>query len=201
MIYEKLREAVTANVNTMKDMIVGRGKKTHQIRTKQAEEAAHRVEPRLKPIEGLADKPSALVKQEVQKFVEQHASEAPAQAKSDLEDRLSKYTVLIEYEDLPGAPFYRTKVVGRSIVILLNTHHRFYERCYRRIEAESPLGKTGVDLMLMALGRSEALTSEEGRTWYEDQRHEWSQHIKAFLEPVDEPDPDDVEIANAIAAG
>jgi hypothetical protein len=194
MIYEKLREAVTANVNTMKDMIVARGKKAHEVRTKQAEEAAQRVEPRLKPIEGLAEKPQALVEQEVQKFVEQHAAQATQAAKLDLEDRLSKYTVLIEYEDLPGAPFYRIKMVGRSIVILLNTHHRFYERCYHRLEAESPLGKTGIDLLLMALGRSEALGSEEARSWYDDQRHEWSQHIKAFLDPIDEPDPDDVEV-------
>jgi anti-sigma regulatory factor (Ser/Thr protein kinase) len=194
MIYEKLREAITANVNTMKDMIVARGKKAHEVRTKQAEDAVQKVEPRLKPIEGLAEKPQDLVWREVQKFVEHHAAEAPPQAKQDLEDRLSKYTVLIEYENLPGAPFYRIKVVGRSIVVLLNTHHRFYERCYQRIEAESPLGKTGIDLLLMALGRSEALASEEAVTWYDDQRHEWSQHIKAFLEPVDEPEPEDVQL-------
>jgi hypothetical protein len=191
MIFEKLREGITANVNTMKDMIVARGKKAHEVRTKQAEDAVQKVEPRLKPIEGLAQKAQSLVDQEVQKFVEQHSADAPVQVKSDLEDRLSKYTVLIEYEDLPGAPFYRTKVVGRSIVVLLNTHHRFYERCYRRIETESPLGKTGIDLLLMALGRSEASASDEARIWYDDQRHEWSQHIKAFLDPVDEPDPDD----------
>ena len=45
-----------------------------------------------------------------------------------LEERLSRYTVIIEYEQLPGAPFYRTRVVGRSIVVMLNTAHRFYER-------------------------------------------------------------------------
>ena len=111
----------------MKDMIVSRGKKAHEVRTKQAEDAVQRVEPRLKPIEGLVEKPQAVVDQEVQKFVAQHAAVASPEVKSDLEDRLAKYSVLIEYEDLPGAPFYRTKVVGRSIVIILNTHHRFYE--------------------------------------------------------------------------
>jgi hypothetical protein len=200
MIFEKLREAITANVNTMKDMIIARGKKAHAVRTKQAEEAAQKVLSRLKPIEELVGKPQALVQKEVKQFVEQHAAEASAETKSDLEDRLSKYTVLIEYENLPGAPFYRIKVVGRSIVVLLNTHHRFYERCYQRLEAESPFGKTGIDLLLMALGRSEALASEEAREWYDDQRHEWSQHIKAFLDPVDEPDPDDIEAGNVIAA-
>jgi hypothetical protein len=200
MIYEKLREAITANVNTMKDMIVARGKKAHQVRTKEAEEAAQRMVPRLRPIEGLAEKPPTQVAKEVKEFIERHAAEATPEVKTDLEDRLSRFDVLIEYEDLPGAPFYRIKVVGRSIVILLNRHHRFYERCYRRIEAESPLGKTGIDLLLMSIGRSEVLASDEAQDWYDDQRQEWSQHVKAFLERVDEPESDQVDTVNGVAA-
>jgi hypothetical protein len=197
MIYEKLKNVITANVNTMKDMIVARGKKAHEVRTKRAEEAVLKVEPRLKPIEGLSDKPQSLVDREVNDFVAQQTSDGPPEARIELENRLSKYPVLIQYENLPGAPFYRVKVVGRSIVVLLNTHHLFYERCYRRLEAESPLGKTGVDLMLMALGRSEALASDEARAWYGDHRQEWSQHLKTFLDQIDEPDPDDIQAATA----
>jgi len=200
MIYERLREAITANIATMIDMIRARGKKAHEVRAKQAEEAAQKVSPRLRPIEELATKPQEQVNQEVQKFVEQHAASATAAGKADLEDRFSKYTVLIEYENLPGAPFYRIRSIGRSVVVLLNTHHRFYERCYRRIETESPLGKTGIDLLLMALGRSEALATDEARSWYDDQRQEWSQHIKAFLDTVDEPDPDEVDVSNTVLA-
>lgn len=189
-IYEKLREAVTGNVNTLKDMIISRGKKAHQARTKPAEEAVDKVLPRLKPIEGLDDKPQEQVEIEVKSFVEKR-SDQPAEVIRDLEDRLSKYSMLVEYETLPGAPFYRTRVVGRSIIVLINTHHHFYERVYRRIEAESPLGKTGIDLVLMSLARSEALSAPDARTWYDDQRHEWSQHIKTFIEQLDESDPDD----------
>lgn len=188
-IFEKLREAVTANVATLKDMIVARGKKAHVATTVRAEEAVQRVLPRLKPVEGLAEKSESVVAAEIKEFVGQAGFDKSSEERERLEERLSKYTVLIEYEQLPGAPFYRTKVVGRSIVVLLNTAHRFYERVYRRIEEESPLGKTGVDLLLMALGRSEALGGEEVRIWYDDQRHEWSQHLKAFVEQLDEPEP------------
>ena len=187
-IFEKLREAVTANIATLKDMIVARGKKAHTATTVRAEEAVQRVLPRLKPVEGLADKPSSEVTAEINEFVEQSGFEKSTEGRRRLEERLSKFTVLIEYDQLPGAPFYRTRVVGRSIVILLNTAHRFYERVYRRIEEESPQGKTGVDLLLMALGRSEALGGEDARIWYDDQRHEWSQHLKAFVEQLDEPE-------------
>ncbi len=189
VIFEKLREAVTANIATLKDMIVARGRKAHVPRTVRAEEAVQRVLPRLKPIEGLANKSDSETAAEIQAFVGQTGLDKSTEDRERLQERLSMYTVLIEYEQLPGAPFYRSKVVGRSIVVLLNTAHRFYERVYRRIEEESPLGKTGVDLLLMALGRSEALGGDDSRIWYDDQRQEWSQHLKAFVEQLDEPEP------------
>ena len=188
-IFERLRQAITANVATLKDTIVARGKKAHVVRTVRAEESVQRVVPRLKPVEELTEKTDSQVAAEVKEFVAQTGFDKSNEERKRLEERLSKYPVLIEYEHLPGAPFYRTKVVGRSIVVLLNTAHRFFERVYRRIEQESPLGKTGVDLLLMALSRSEALGGDEVRTWYDDQRHEWSQHVKAFVEQLDEPEP------------
>lgn len=190
-IYEKLREAIAGNVNTLKDMIVARGKKAHQAKTSRAEEAVQKVLPRLKPIEELQDKAQDAVTAEVQEFVGQRSADGSPQKAKLLEERLHAFPVIIEYESLPGAPFYRTKVVGRTIVVLIITHHRFYERVYRRMESESPLGKTGLDLVLMALARSEALGSDDTREWYDDQRHEWSQHLRAFLEQLDEVDVDE----------
>jgi hypothetical protein len=187
-IFERLREAISANIVTMIDMIKARGKKAHSAQSLRAEEAVQKVLPRLKSIEGLEHKADSQVAAEIKEFVGQRGFDKSSEEREQLEERLSKYTVLIEYEQLPGAPFYRTRVVGRSIVVLLNTAHRFYERVYRRIEEESPLGKTGVDLLLMALGRSEALGGEDLRIWYDDQRQEWSQHLKAFVEELDEPE-------------
>lgn len=187
-IYERMREAIVANVTTLKDTIIARGKTAHIAKAIRAEEAVQRVSPRLKPVEELLEKADSQVAAEVKEFVEQSGLDKSKEERDQLEARLSKYTMLIEYELLPGAPFYRTKVVGRSIVVLLNTAHFFYERVYRRIEEESPLGKTGVDLLLMALSRCEALGGDEVRTWYDDQRQEWSQHIKAFVQQLDEPD-------------
>jgi hypothetical protein len=188
-IYDILREAVTANVATMIDMIRSRGKKAHTAQTARAEETVQKVVPRLKPIEELAEKSDSQVAAEVKKFIQQTGFDKTKPERQQLEERLNKYNVIIEYEQLAGAPFYRTKAVGRTIVLLLNTAHGFYERVYRRIQQESPLGKTGVDLLLMALCRSEALVGgEELRNWYDDQRHEWSQHLKVFVEQLDEPE-------------
>ncbi len=195
-IFEKLREGITANVATMKDTIIARGKKAHATQSARAEEAIQRVLPRLRPVEELTAKSDSQVVAEVKEFVDKTGFDKSAEDRECLAERLSKYTVIMEYEQLPGAPFYRAKVVGRTIVVLLNSAHRFYERVYRRIEAESPLGKTGIDLLLMALARSEALGGDDVRSWYDDQRHEWSQHIKAFAEQLDEPNLDESIGAN-----
>jgi hypothetical protein len=190
-IFEKLKDAISANVVTLKDTIVARGKKAHIATTARAEEAAQRVAPRLKPVEELTNKTDAEVLAEVNEFVAHKAFDKTPEERRQLEERLFKYAVILEYEQLPGAPFYRTHVTGRSIVVQLNTAHRFYERVYRRIEDESPLGKTGIDLLLMALARSEALGSEDVRILYEDQRQEWSQHLKIFVEQLEEPEMND----------
>jgi hypothetical protein len=71
---------------------------------------------------------------------------------------------------------------------MLNTAHPFYERVYRRLERESPIGKTGVDLLHMALARSEVTASDEAREWYDAQRHEWSQNLKLFTYQLPEYD-------------
>jgi hypothetical protein len=139
---------------------------------------------------------------EVQAEVERYLALVRARdaaAAASVGERLEQYEVLIELESLPGAPFYRTQIVGRSIIVLLNTHHRFYERVYRRLEKESPEGKTGVDLLLMALGRSEVLCPEDSRDFYVDERQRWSQHLKTFLDHMndvdehDEPTGDDMD--------
>lgn len=191
-LYERLRPVITANVNTMKDMIVARGKRAHSVKTERAESIAKRVEARLKPIEAIQEKGESTVAVEVQQFLETQEA-VRSLSKEDvasLEERLEKFPVIIEVESLTGAPFYRTKVVGRSIVILINSEHPFYERVYRRLLSESPIGKTGIDLLLMAVARSEVLGSGETREWYLDQRQEWSQHLRTFLSQIEEVDPD-----------
>ncbi len=199
--YNQLESVIKANVATLKDKIVARGKEAHR-RKKQgptpAEEYVRGVESRLKPVEGVTDKPSAEAQQEVAAFIEQQrAAGAPLDAALDLDRRLSRCPVVLMFEQLPGAPIYRVEVVGRSIVVMINTAHPFYERVYRRLEVDSPEGKTGVDLLLMALARSEVSGSDEAREWYDAQRQDWSQNLKLFTSQLPEYD---VSLAVAGAA-
>ncbi len=196
-LYEKLKADITANVSTMKDMIVARGKQSHKTKqTDRAEEAAKVVQPRLKPISELENKSEFDVQSEVNEYIEQQQQlkELDEQSTRELHTRLTEYEVLFEFESLPGyGSFYRTKIVGRSIIVLLNTDHPFYNRVFVRLENESPIAKTGVELLLMTLARSEVMSSDDGRDWYEDQRQEWSQQLKIFMSQVEELDPADVD--------
>jgi hypothetical protein len=190
-LYEQLKSIVTANVATMKDMIVARGKRAHSNKSIQAEEMAKRFEPRLKPVEEIQEKRDDVAESEVSSFIDHQAAanDLSPEAVQSLRERLSNFPIIIEFEALPGAPFYRTRVVGSSIVVSLNTEHAFYEKVYRRIQAESPVAKTGIDLMLMSIARSEIQGSSECRTWYNEQRQEWSQHLRILLSPIEEIDP------------
>jgi hypothetical protein len=186
-IFNQMETEIKANVNTLLDIIEHRKPKKRAVEPSAAEELVKRVEPRLKPIDGVADKPGVEVRKEIDEFVKERvAVGAPPDQVGNLDHRLSQFPVILELEDLPGAPVYRVKVVGRTIVVMLNTAHTFYERVYQRLEEQSSVGKTGVELLLMSLARSEVSGSDEAREWYDAQRQEWSQNLKLFTQQLPE---------------
>lgn len=186
-IFNQMENAIKANVNTLLDIIEHRKPKKTTTGPLPAEEMVKRVEPFLKPVEGVADKSATEVRQEITVFVKERiAAGASPEVAENLDRRLSQFPVIVELEQLPGAPIYRVKVVGRTIVVMLNTAHPFYERVYQRLEEQSPVGKSGVDLLLMSLARSEVSGSEEAREWYDSQRQDWSQNLKRFTAQLPE---------------
>ena len=199
-IHNQLESAIKANVATLKDTIVARGRDAHRRRKAgsiPAEEMVKKVEARLKPVEGVTDKPASDAQREIAAFVQERvAAGASPETAEHLDARLSRFPVITELEQLPGAPIYRAKVVGRSIVVMLNTAHPFYERVYQRLEDQSPTGKTGVDLLLMSLARSEVSGSDEAREWYDAQRQDWSQNLKLFTGQLPEFEGDDAVNSN-----
>ncbi|NOT00582.1 MAG: hypothetical protein HOP29_08140 [Phycisphaerales bacterium] len=190
-LFNQMETDIKVNVNTLLDIIEHRKPKKTTTGPSAAEELVKRVEPRLKPLDGISEKPAAEVREEIAAFVlERVAAGAPAESAVHLDRRLSQYPVIVELEQLPGAPIYRVKVVGRTIVVMLNTSHLFYERVYQRLEEQSTVGKTGVELLLMSLARSEVNGSDEAREWYDAQRQDWSQNLKLFTGQLPEFDGD-----------
>jgi hypothetical protein len=198
-LFNQMGSAIKANVNTLLDIIEHRKPKKTVMGPSQAEELVKRVDPLLRPLDSVADKPASEIRSEIAAFVQERmAAGAPPESAEDLDRRLSLFPVILEREDLPGAPVYRVKVVGRTIVVMLNTAHTFYDRVYQRLEEQYPTGKTGVDLLLMSLARSEVSGSDEAREWYDAQRQEWSQNLKRFTAQLPEYDSSD---ATAAAVG
>jgi hypothetical protein len=188
-LFNQMETAIKANVNTLLDIIEHRKPKKTVSGPSAAEELVKRIEPRLKPLEGISEKPAAEIRQEINSFVQERvAAGASPELAEHLDRRLSQFPVIVELEHLPGAPVYRVKVVGRTIVVMLNAAHSFYERVYQRLEDQSPVGKTGVDLLIMSLARSEVVASDEAREWYDAQRQDWSQNLKLFTGQLPEFD-------------
>lgn len=95
---------------------------------------------------------------------------------------------IVEFETLPGAPFYRIVRRGGPKVLYINTAHRFYTKLYA--PAEDPQLRAALELLLWALGETE-LDAEPGsdrRRFYEEERHEWSRRLNILLDILDKTD-------------
>jgi hypothetical protein len=87
----------------------------------------------------------------------------------------------MDFEDLPGAPFYRVRTFGQTTVVSLNRDHLFFEKLYLPLCDKEPASKTALELLLFTLAKSETLASHEGKTWYESQRAEWGRIFSVYL--------------------
>lgn len=180
---ERLRTTIendiNANIATLADIIVSRGKKRHAVSTKTAEDIAKERDKFLRTSPAIRDKSPEVVDKEVTEYAgEKATAEHPAEdIVRDLKDR----PFLMDFENLPGAPFYRVRTYGRATVVTLNRDHLFFEKVYAPLCDSAPASKTALELLLFALAKSETLASEEGRVWYESQRQEWNRVLSVYL--------------------
>lgn len=110
----------------------------------------------------------------------------------------------VERESQPEAPFYRVEARGSQHVLHLNTAHRFFTDIYAAVEG--PKGarlRSGLELLLFAIGSCEIDAEGSGRFWYASERVEWSKRLAltlAHLEDhidlaADEPEVDGAELS------
>lgn len=99
------------------------------------------------------------------------------------EQRAHPYRVATE--DLPGAPFFRPEQQGAQKVLYLNVAHRFYRDLYAG-PLSTPRQRSGLEVMLWALGEAEIDAIGDRRTYYETERVEWSRALNASLAQLEE---------------
>jgi hypothetical protein len=104
--------------------------------------------------------------------------------RKEIESRLFK----VDFEELPGAPFYRMLQVGGQKQLRINLSHRFYSDMYTGPHS-SPRLQAALDLLLIVLGECELNAEKEREAFYRTERPEWSRRLEIMLEDLDQRDP------------
>lgn len=104
--------------------------------------------------------------------------------KKEIESRPFK----VDFEELPGAPFYRMLQVGGQKQLRINLSHRFYSDVYAGPHA-SPRLQSALELLLIVLGECELDSEKEREAFYRTERPEWSRRLEIMLEDLDHRDP------------
>jgi hypothetical protein len=183
IIRTKIENDISANVATLADIIVSRGKKRHAANTKIAEDIAKTQDKFLRTSPAIRDKAPDVVSKEIQEYAQEQASET--RSGQEIADELQSRPFLMDFENLPGAPFYRVRTYGKATVVTLNREHPFFDKIYAPLCDLAPASKTAIELLLFALAKSETLADEEGHIWYRTQRAEWSLVLRVYLEGTD----------------
>jgi hypothetical protein len=177
-----IEKHLSANIGTLSDMIVTRGRKRHAISTKEAEAVAKERDRFLRTAPEIRDKDVGTVERELREYAEEKATEDRPTEKV-IED-IKDLPFVIDFESLPGAPFYRVRTFGKTVVVSVNREHPFYDKLYQPLADIDPTAKTAIELMLFSFGKAETLAGDEGKEWYNSQRAEWSRILGVYLDAV-----------------
>jgi hypothetical protein len=154
--------------------------KTQKLRTRKA----------VPPSPEKEEKSKQLLDEEA-KRIARDTGKAEEAVKQEIENQPFK----VDFEELPGAPFYRMLQVGGQKQLKINLSHRFYSDVYAGPRA-SPRLQSALELLLIVLGECELDSEKEREAFYKTERPEWSRRLQIMLEDLDQRDP----IVNAQSA-
>lgn len=127
-----------------------------------------------------------LAEQSLKDFVKEKAKAAgvtPEVIEPELRDWTTKNPYVIEFVDLPGADFYIASSRGAQTVVKLNTAHPFFTAVYAKLRPDQADVRAGLELLLATLARAEvdAFEDSDRKTWYMNERREWSRDLEIVL--------------------
>lgn len=98
----------------------------------------------------------------------------------------------VHFEELKGAPFYRTEQYGGQVRLYINTSHRFYSDVYAQLSDDSARDrrlKIALELLLFVLGSCELEAPNKDKAeFYLNERMEWSRRYGNTLSLLDDID-------------
>lgn len=102
--------------------------------------------------------------------------------KDDIQKAAKDHPYKVQFEDLIGAPFFRTELLGALHVLYINRKHRFFGELYSA-EHLTRFHRAALEVLLFTYGMGEldALGNNERTTFYTVEKNGWSQRLDAAL--------------------
>lgn len=125
----------------------------------------------------------------LEQYIKQRARETKRPVE-ELEEQFQKETIThpyrVEFETLPGAPFFRVKQIGGMLVLYVNQDHRFYADVYASRES-TPRVRAALETLLFSIGECEldAVGNSDRSHFYKVERQEWSIRLANALASLD----------------
>lgn len=125
-------------------------------------------------------------KENLDNFIKKRARESK-QSEDDVrkqfEEEAKAHPYRVEFEHLPGAPFFRVEQIGGMKVLYVNRWHRFFSDIYAAPES-TRLIRAALEVLLFVIGDCEldAAGNVDRKTFYAVERQEWSNTLATALE-------------------
>lgn len=119
------------------------------------------------------------LKQEIDKVVAETGAPREEVAQQKIRDTAER-PYKIEYEDIPGAPFFRLDVLGAQNRLFINKSHPFYPEVYAHGDT-TPRLRAALEILLFVLGEGELNSNHEIALFYQTERPEWSGRLNTLL--------------------
>jgi len=152
-----------------------------------SEEAMEKVKPFLRaPSVETQARQRRRGEEQLRKAAEKRALESgrkPAEEEEAIKAALKGALYKVDYEDMPGAPFFRVEQLGGTKVVWINKAHRFYHDVYAGPDS-SPRVRAALEVLLFAIGDCIEDASDAARQMYILEVPQWSQRLEAALEQM-----------------
>lgn len=178
----RLEPIVRGNVHSLRELLKRRAGSRGVSNATAAEQKAKMKDRQLRAIKDEeTPQQQSLALQHAEEYAQKHPREE--ETPDDARRRALTFPYVLELENNPEGPFYRTLMAGPTTYVYLNTDHPFYADIYAPLALSEPNqgAKTGIELLLFALARAERQASEDTQDFYRHERNEWSNILRVYL--------------------
>lgn len=117
----------------------------------------------------------------------QETGQDPATARQELELAVTGRAYKVEFDYLPGAPFFRVEQIGGTKCLFINKASRFFNEVHSGPKS-TPEVRAALELLLLSIGDRMLDVQDEKRDWYQFEVGAWSRKMEVALGQLGQQD-------------